>query len=1193
MKFQCYSYFSGKIFIFIIFYLQSFSLIAGIGPVIDIAIDNNRLILDSYNDRVVFEAIAENIVRINYQPFGRESPNTLVIGDTAWPTITAFIDTTADPLIYRIGGLTIEIQTNPMRFSAFAGGNLLLNEQAGEGFYEGGINLDVYAQNYYGITNRDHTGLTVNSGADIAAGSQGGAGAPLVWTPDGWGFIADSDSGAINIAAGELSYHQGSATNKADIEIFIIAGTPKDIFKGLTVVSGNPPMPPKFTFGFMNTEWGITESELLNDAQTYRAKNIPIDVYVLDFDWMDWGADNYGEFRWNPATFPSGPSGTLKATTDSMGLKLFGIRKPRVHVNTVQGQYVNVNNLYFDTVTDYFSGQLVFRLDFRKPDTRDWYWDSFVNQGNGYNTGIIGYWNDEADEFGGNFMFMQMQRSNYEGQRSYNDNRVWSINRNFYLGAQRYAYALWSGDIPTGFTSMAAQRLFMLTSLNLGAPWWGMDIGGFAGTPSAENYYRWIQFGTFVPVFRVHGTKDEEREPWNYGAEAEAIAKKYIRLRYELLPYIYSAARQTHENGLPIVRPLILEYPSDNSVVNTYDEWFFGDNILVHPVISSGANAVSVYLPGGAWINYHTGAEYFGPATINYDITTSDIPLFAKAGSVIPASSVGNFVGDPEGDDLLIFQCFGRGDGEGNVYEDDGATYAYENGVYAETRFYHTQDWTMATLTIDARSGIYAPAQRDYMADFRFTERPDSVHLDGQALAETDPDTLLANNITAWAYDSEKQRILARFVDDGNGHAVIAYLENDLTPPEVDSLAILSETTLWIQFSEAVQTGGGVHSAENIDNYSISGGISVLSASLGNSQMEVTLTTTPHNTGEYTITISNIADRHPNMNIMKPTDIKYSFAQTYDLVLQNGLNGFAGTYDTHIAEFFPNNNMGENDLFEAARYAGDLDTDDKNMLIAFDLSSVDPEREGLLSADLILTLADTRNGNSAKNLVCYRLLKPWNEGNRANSIDGDLALPGEATWFAAKRGELNWDNPGGDVVDEPADEIEVGSAINQEYAWRITDYIKFWLEHPDSNFGALLKEENPSLQNGTKVFYSSEHNSANLRPKLVLTYQSPVTSVDDPNAMDQMVPKEFGLRQNYPNPFNPQTTIEYDLLQTEFVTLKVFNILGQHIATLVSKRQQAGFYKIPWNGAELSSGFYIYQLKAGKFIAYKKALLLK
>jgi len=1162
------------------------------GDVTGIEIEGQKLILQTESGMVVVEAVADNVVRINYQPTGAADPNTLVVSEENWQNINASIDTSGNPIFYQAGNFSVRIEREPLRFSGSGPAGELFSEPVSGGLSGQGVTLSTSSQQFYGVDNRSNGNLTTNNGANIDAGAQGGGGAPFIWTTDGWGMIADSDGGNISVSGGEIDFQQGDGTGKSDVELFFLFGTPEQIFSGMQVVSGPSRLLPKYSYGFLNTEWGMDEEELRSDVNTYREKDIPLDAYVLDFDWMAWGEDNYGEFRWGNK-FPSGPGGTLKDEMEERGVKLLGIRKPRVHTNTVQGNEAEQKELFYDKTVDYFSNKEVGRIDFNKAEAREWYWDTYVEDGAGYEDGLVGYWNDEADEYGGNFMFMQMQRSQYEGQRELFNKRVWSINRNFYLGAQRFSYAMWSGDIGTGFGSMADQRLFMLSSINLGAPWWGMDIGGFNGTPSSENYYRWIQFGAFVPVFRVHGTQFEEREPWNYGSEAEAIAKKYIRLRYKLLPYIYTAAYQTSDSGKPMARPLAFAYPDDPNAANITREWLFGDDLLVHPVVSPGANQVEIYFPEGKWVDFHTGRQFTGPATASYEVSKNEIPIFVKAGATLPTAPVGRFVDDPQNPDVLYLTAFGGGSQNSLLYEDDGATFDYEKNEFAKTNIQHQRSGNLATMLIEAPTGSFQTPERDFIVEEMFTGGVDSVQLDGQSLGELPLDTLLNRSRTGWAIDQSNKRTLIRFPDDGGAHEVKAFFRPDQRPPALDSLTVLSDTTLQVHFNEPVLAGSDDVSAENPANYSIDGDVNVLEATANFSREAVTLKTTAQERGStHTLTVSQVADRSEQQNVLESASLSYTIPTQYNRILQQGLNGYEGTSDSHIAEFLPVNNMGGNNRFEAGRFDGSNSGDDKSILVRFDMTDAAINDSNLVRAEVVLTMAGTRNGEAEKGLGSFRLLKEWNEGDETN-IDGAPASNGEVTWNSARHNVEPWDSEGGDVVAEPSDIVTVGNRTGEEYSWDVTPYVRFWLVNRDENFGILLKEPQPVSENGTKVFFSSENSGRADRPKLVLTFDEE-TAVTIPEEEESEIPEEFKLQQNYPNPFNPSTIITYQLAESRRVNLTVYNYLGQEVARLVNnQRQAAGVYRQSFDASNLASGVYIYRLQAGSFTTEKKMILVK
>ena len=598
---------------------------------------------------------------------------------------------------------------------------------------------------------RVQKGYLKRIGHNVTAGTQGYAGGPLVWSTSGYGLLVDSDGGAFDISGDNLNFTNSS---KKDVNYFVMVGEPKNIMSSISQVSGKSPMFPKWAMGFTNSEWGIDQKELTSIVDTYRQKQIPIDNYTLDFDWKAWGQDNYGEFRWNTDKFPDGASGNLSSMMADKGIKLTGIMKPRIHIDTEEGKYADEHKLWLEDKgpsVDYFSKKTVEDIDFSKPEARTWFFDH-ANQA--LTSGLVGWWNDEADEKSPNFQFLNMQKSLYEGQRNTTNMRVWSVNRNFYLGAQKYGYGMWSGDINTGFYSMAGQRDRMLSSIILGENKWGMDTGGFnGGNPNPENYARWMEFSAFVPIFRVHGNQNQQRQPWVFGTTAEAAATNAIRLRYSLIPYIYTYEKQAYDNGVGLVRPLIFDYPDDKNVANDVESWMFGDYMLVSPVVKQGETEKDIYLPKGNWIDYFKGTKYDGEQTIKYSVnsqTWDDIPLFIKKGAIIPSNSK-PIQHIEEKVDTLYLDVFPDKDMTSfKYYDDDGKTYNYENEEYF-IQDMHTQDkGNSINFKIDSKTGSFTPDTQYYVVRIHGNAGKD-IKLNGQSLQTASSiDDMMNSSNEAW-----------------------------------------------------------------------------------------------------------------------------------------------------------------------------------------------------------------------------------------------------------------------------------------------------------------------------------------------------------------------------------------------------------------------------------------------------------
>ncbi|MFZ3330186.1 MAG: TIM-barrel domain-containing protein [Candidatus Acidiferrales bacterium] len=720
----------------------------GVGNLGRAEVKGDTLTLHAGADAIVVQVVETNILRVHYQPQGQTSPPTPVLDpNRVWSNDTpAKIDTDSDPLTISTDKMVVKISKSPVRFAIYdAENHLLMQEPAQGGLYSSGLRFACKATDpFFGIDGTAMPGKNMDarqdirigvrrSGGLVSAGRQGDAGAPLVYTPT-YGLLVDSDGGDFDIAAGMLQFSGGS---RKDVEYFAIVGDPKAMMHAVADISGHPPMMPKWTLGFMNSQYGSTQAEVTQIIDTYRAKQIPIDGFILDFDWKAWGEDDYGEWRWNstsgpgnvhPDKYPDGASGKFAEEMSAKGIKLAGIFKPRIVMRTADGkpteaaQYGSDHKLFFDweePYLDYFSMRPALDVDFSKPAARAWFWEHMIPA---YRAGLQYFWNDEADSNGNaqfpNFQHADMERAMYEGARSIGDQRVWSINRNFYLGAQRYAYGEWSGDIWTGFPSMNWQEARMLSTIGLGEPHWSMDTGGFDGRPNSENYARWVEFAALVPIMRVHGSLDEKRQPWVFGEQAEADAKAAIELRYRLIPYMYSYERQAHETGVGVVRPLFWDFPNDGvRLADITDEWMFGDSLLAAPVRGEGQARRTIYLPAGHWFDYFRGQQYEGGKSIVYSVnpeTWADIPLFIRAGAILPTQDVQQYVGEHPVTSVVVDVFPTAAETSFDYYDDDGISYAYEKGAFFEQRLSTSDNGTTVRFDVATPTGTYKPPLREY-----------------------------------------------------------------------------------------------------------------------------------------------------------------------------------------------------------------------------------------------------------------------------------------------------------------------------------------------------------------------------------------------------------------------------------------------------------------------------------------------
>jgi alpha-glucosidase len=617
----------------------------------------------------------------------------------------------------------------------------------------------------YGIEGIDmnvkNAALARTGDLKVSAGIQGNGGAPMFFTRH-YAVLVDSVGGAFSVNGARIGFHGGS---RREMECFIIVGDPLQTRRAITRLSGPSPMPPRWALGFLNSQWGSSESEIRAITQRYRAEHIPLDGFIMDFDWKAWGEDDYGEWRWNstsgagnraPDLFPGGASGVFAANMRSAGVHLTGIMKPRILLykpgSTMElddaATYAQRFGLWYpdepETI-DYVTHRPSRDLNFNLGETRGWFWKHLQPA---FDSGIEGFWNDEADrtdvgkkqEFRFNdLQHFNMARAEYEGQREHSDKRVWTLNRNFYLGAQRYSYAEWSGDIASGDESMAEQPVRMLAALNIGEEHWSMDTGGFHGHPSPENYARWVEFAAFVPIFRVHGDLREKRQPWIYGADAQSAATKAIDLRYSMMPYLYATEAAAIRSGVGLVRPLGWIFPNDMIAAQQTDEWMFGDALLVAPILEEQTTK-SVYLPEGTWWEYASGHRWEGHQSILLTVDRekwSDIPLFVRAGSILATNPVADDTDAMHPAEVTLDVYPASKPASFVYYEDDGRTYAYEKGSSFRQEIVAKENHEGVTIYLRSPVGSFEPSVKTYLLRVHGVAA-DAVKVGGVALAHSE-----------------------------------------------------------------------------------------------------------------------------------------------------------------------------------------------------------------------------------------------------------------------------------------------------------------------------------------------------------------------------------------------------------------------------------------------------------------------
>lgn len=537
-----------------------------------------------------------------------------------------------------------------------------------------------------------------------------------------------------------------------------------DVVKRYHSLTGTHPMPPKWALGYHQCRWSYyPESKLKDLAKNFRDRKIPCDALYLDIDYMD----GYRCFTWNKKHFPD-PKRMIKELADD-GFKTVVIIDPGIRVDDNYWVFKEgkANNYFCRRSDDYFMeghvwpGRCQFP-DFTNPKVRQWWGGLFKEL---VDVGVAGVWNDmnEPAVFGSgtfpddvrhhydgmrgshrkahNVYGMQMVRSTYDGLKALQKNkRPFTITRAGYSGVQRYT-SVWTGDNVASWEHLKLGNIQCQRLSISGISFCGTDIGGFSGEPDAELFTRWIQLGVFSPLMRAHSAGDtKEREPWSFGPEFEAINRKFIELRYRLLPYIYSTFWEHHRHGFPILRPVVMHEQDNPMNHHREDEFSFGDKILVAPVMEPGAEFKNVYLPHGKWYHFWTHQLFEGGQEHQVHAPIESMPIFVKAGSVLPEYPVMQYVGEKEIDEVWLNVYYADYEVNSFLFEDHGDTFAYEQDIYLEKKFVVKGDNTSMIIKQNIE-GLFTPNYVSY--DFNVIGIPFTVTrlmVDGNEISDFQKD---------------------------------------------------------------------------------------------------------------------------------------------------------------------------------------------------------------------------------------------------------------------------------------------------------------------------------------------------------------------------------------------------------------------------------------------------------------------
>jgi len=687
-----------------------------------------------------FQVCSDSIVHVVYslERSAAARPDILVIKST-WPK-AEFSLHSDDPKVITLSTAQVKIEVERADSSIVfydSAGHKLTQENTrtltptkvnGEKTYhsERFVNMWDTQEAFYGLG--QHQGGVWNYRGEAVDLSQDNTNIsiPLLLSSNGYGIFWNNGSRSRFNNRFVHAFYLSSEVSDA-VDYYFLYGPEFDrIIASYRELTGAAPLFGKWAYGYWQCKNRYdSQTELLAIAAKYRELHIPLDNIVQDWFW--WNVMGDPVFNKN---YPD-PKGMIDA-----------LHKENVHLMISVWPYfrpgspvyndMDKRGFFIDrTKVQSFHPPGMALYDAFNPEARKYYWELMNNAL--FKIGADAWWLDttEPETEGRETNLLATNKVNrgengarfanefplyttsavYEGQRKASDKkRVFILSRSAYAGTQRNAAAVWSGDIDPNWETFGRQVPAGLNYSLSGLPYWTTDIGGFVsanpGDPAyRELYIRWFEFGTFCPVFRAHGTRTtNQNEIWSYGPEAQKILVAYDKLRYRLMPYIYSLAWKTTSEGYTIMRPLVMDFREDVRAQNIGDQFLFGPAILVNPVTEPRATTRHLYLPDAKWYDFWTGTMQPGGRSIDAATMIDRMPLYVRAGSILPLGPDIEYAAEKSAEPIEL-RVYRGADGAFTLYEDDNDSYDYEKGIYSTIPF----SWNDATqtLTIGDRTGSF------------------------------------------------------------------------------------------------------------------------------------------------------------------------------------------------------------------------------------------------------------------------------------------------------------------------------------------------------------------------------------------------------------------------------------------------------------------------------------------------------
>jgi alpha-D-xyloside xylohydrolase len=710
-----------------------------LNPVTAVQRHDDGLIMTMQTGVLRLQVCTDSIIRVRYSPTSTfPDLKDYVVTKTEWPAEAWDMQTAGDSVTISTARMsaTVDREDGTIVFKDKAGHELLADgprqmipaQVNGENTWHAEDVFKIYGSEeaFYGL-GQHQAGVWNFRGESVELSQENANIAVPMWlSSKGYGIFWNNPG--VSHFNNRFIHYLYVGSNVADnIDYYFFYGPEFDkIISDYRELTGTAPMFGKWAYGFWQCKNKYNSQEqLLGIAHKYREMHIPLDNIVQDWFWWT----NTGEFKFNK-NYPN-PKGMVE-DLHANHVHLMVSVWPYFYPGSATYDEMDKLGYFIDrTKVKSFHPKGMALYDAFNPDARKYYWKLLDDSL--FKIGADAWWMDTTepesegveepfimhDKVGGmsgaryaNLFPLMATTVVHDGQRAESDQkRVYVLSRSAFAGSQRNGVTAWSGDVLSDFETYKRQIPAALNFELSGIPYWTSDIGGFImGHPNdpayRELFVRWFQFGTFCPILRVHGTRaPDTNELWSYGPDAQAALVRFDKLRYRLMPYIYSMAWMVTSANYTPMRPLVMDFASDPRVLNIGDEFLFGPAILVNPVTEQGAVSRRLYLPAGTrWYDFWTGQAQDGGKSVEGAAPLDRIPLYVRAGSILPLGPDVEYAAEKPADPIEL-RVFAGADGDFTLYEDENDNYNYEHGVYATIPLH----WNDArhTLTIGARKGSF------------------------------------------------------------------------------------------------------------------------------------------------------------------------------------------------------------------------------------------------------------------------------------------------------------------------------------------------------------------------------------------------------------------------------------------------------------------------------------------------------